>query len=257
MFLNRIVESKEEEVRRRKRELPLSELESIIRDMPAPRNFGASLGRAPCAVIAEVKHSSPSKGMLREAFDHKAIASLYAMNGASAISVLTDEKYFGGHCSYLSEIRKVVELPLLRKDFIIDPYQIFETRAIGGDAVLLITRLLGENRLKEYIGLAEESGIDPLVEVHNHEELEVALRAGANIIGINNRNLETFKTDIQTTMMLASRVPPGRTVISESGISDRHDIDILMEKGVHVFLIGEALMRAHDIGQKLKEILGK
>jgi indole-3-glycerol phosphate synthase len=257
MFLNRIVESKKEEVLRRKRELPLSELEAAIRKLPAPRDFKASLEKSSCAVIAEVKRSSPSKGILREEFDYKKIASLYAMNGASAISVLTDEKYFGGHGRYLSEIRKVVELPLLRKDFIIDPYQILETRAIGGDAVLLVTRLLEENQLREYIGLAEQSGIDPLVEVHNHKELEVALRAGANIIGINNRNLETFKTDTQTTMMLAPLIPKGRTVISESGISDRNDMVILMEKGVHVFLIGEALMRAEDIGRKLKELLGK
>jgi indole-3-glycerol phosphate synthase len=257
MFLNRIVESKKEEVRRRKRELPLSELESIIRKLPAPRDFSASLRRAPYAVIAEVKRSSPSKGVLREKFDYKAIASLYAMNGASAISVLTDEKYFGGHGSYISEIRKAVELPLLRKDFIIDPYQILETRAIGGDAILLITRLLEENQLRDYIDLAERSGIDPLVEIHNREELEVALRVGAEIIGINNRSLETFKTDIQITMMLAPLIPPGRTVISESGISDRNDMVLLMEKGVHVFLIGEALMRAYDIGRKLKELLGK
>jgi len=214
-----------------------------------------AINRLPCSIIAEVKRRSPSKGRIRGDFDPLKIAALYQENGAVAVSVLTDEEFFGGHRTYLSAIREVVDIPLLRKDFIIDPYQIYETRALGGDALLLIASLL-EGQLEEYIHLAQKVGLATLVEVHTREELEKALAADAEIIGINNRDLKTFSTDLRITLELAPSIPEDRIVVSESGINTREDIETLMQAGVHSFLVGEALMRAEDIGRKLRELLG-
>jgi indole-3-glycerol phosphate synthase len=204
-----------------------------------------------------VKSRSPSRGRIREDFDPFKIAAIYQENGAAAVSVLTDEEFFEGDRRYLSGIRKAVDLPLLRKDFIIDPYQIYETRMLGGDALLLIARLLAEEHLREYIRLAESVDLSPLVEVHTREELDKALASGAEIIGINNRDLKTFSTDLGVTLDLAPFIPGDRLVVSESGINTRGDIEILMKAGIHSFLVGEALMRAEDIGGKLRELLDR
>ena len=257
MILDRIVQAKRREVTRLRESGSLDAMQKAALDTPPPRDFRAALESAPCAIIAEIKRSSPSKGRIREDFDHLAIASLYEENGAAAISVLTDEPFFEGKKEYLSEIRERVSLPLLRKDFIIDPYQVCETRIIGADAVLLIAAILEGAKLGYMIEMAESLGLAPLVEVHSQEELERALAAGAGIIGINNRNLTTFATDLRTTLELVSRIPEGKMAISESGIEGRGEIEELMKKGIHVFLVGETLMRAPDVGAKLRELLGR
>jgi indole-3-glycerol phosphate synthase len=256
MILDKIVTAKKEEVAHLKYSEPVSELKKIICDIPPARDFRKALSPNECSIIAEVKRSSPSRGRLREDFDPLKIALTYAENRAAAISVLTDRKFFEGDKAYLSAIKKIVEVPLLRKDFIIDPYQIWETRVLGGDAILLIVRLLRDEQLTEYIQIAAQLGLDSLVEVHTREELERAIAVGTDIIGINNRNLETFSTDLMTTLDLASIIPEEKIIVSESGINTREDIDILMKSGIHSFLVGETLMRADDIGRKLKELLG-
>lgn len=257
MILNKIVNAKKEDVAYLKQARPLQDLKAVIQDLPSPHNFREAISSRDCAIIAEVKRCSPSKGILREDFDPVKIASIYEGNGAAAISVLTDQEFFGGNKSYLADIKNCVRLPLLRKDFIIDPYQIYETRSLNGDAVLLIASILEEDQLREYIHLAESLDLAVLVEVHSMEELDKALAVGADIIGINNRDLRTFSTDIMTSMNLAHHVPAGRTIISESGIHTRNDIELLMKAGFHAFLIGETLMLSENIGKKLKELLGK
>ncbi|NQU03031.1 MAG: indole-3-glycerol phosphate synthase TrpC [Syntrophaceae bacterium] len=257
MILDRIIKVKRREVDYLRESTSLEALKKAVRYLPAPRDFRKAISGRDCSIIAEVKRNSPSKGRIREDFDHIEIASLYEENGAAAISVLTDEEFFEGRNSYLSEIKETVSIPLLRKDFIIDPYQIYETRIIGGDAVLLIAGLLEKKTLRQFIDLAESLGLSPLVEVHSREELDKALAADAGIIGINNRNLKTFSTDLRTSMELAPSVPEGRIVISESGIHTREDLEALMQKGIHSFLVGEALMKAPDIGKKLMELLGE
>jgi indole-3-glycerol phosphate synthase len=255
MILGRIVEAKRKEVASLKEARPLSRLEEAMKDLPIPRDFKGAINRPAPAIIAEVKRRSPSRGRIREDFDPFEIAALYQENGAAAVSVLTDEEFFEGSRTHLSGIRKIVDLPLLRKDFIIDPYQIYETRIIGGDALLLIACLLEEGQLREYIRLTEALGLSVLVEVHTRGELDKALAAGAEIIGINNRDLETFSTDLGTTLDLAPCIRGNRIVVSESGINTREDIEALMKAGIHSFLVGEALMGAGDIGAKLRELL--
>ena len=207
--------------------------------------------------IAEVKRRSPSKGILREDFNHTKIASIYEKHGAAAISVLTDQKFFGGNARYLADIKETVHLPLLRKDFIIDQYQIYETRSLHGDALILIAGILEKEQLREYIRLTESLGLSALVEVHFKEDLDKALDSGANIIGINNRNLSTFSTELHTSLTLIPHIPADKIIISESGIQVRNDIETLMKAGIHAFLIGEILMRSENIGEKLSELLGK
>lgn len=256
-FLDRIVECKREEVARLKRSKPISEMKRIISDMPPVCDLEEALnGQVKCSIIAEIKRSSPSRGRIKDDFDPLKIASVYQENGAAALSVLTESRFFEGNGKYLSGIKRIVSLPLLRKDFIIDSCQIYETRVLGGDAVLLIVRLLREEQLREFIHLSAELGLACLVEAHSKDELERAVASGARIIGINNRDLETFSTDIRVSLDLAPFVPEDRIVISESGINTRKDIETLMEAGIHSFLIGEALMREGDIGRKLKELMG-
>jgi indole-3-glycerol phosphate synthase len=257
MILDRIVEAKRKEVAHLKGVRPLARLKEDMRDLSAPRDFRRAISRSPCSIIAEVKRRSPSRGRIREDFDPFKIAALYRENGAAAVSVLTDEEFFEGNRTYLSGIRKVVDLPLLRKDFIIDPYQIYETRILGGDAMLLIASLLEEEQLRQYIRLAESIGLSALVEVHTREELDKALAAEAEIIGINNRDLKTFSTDLGITLDLAPSIPGDRVVVSESGINTREDIERLTKAGIRSFLVGEALMRAEDIGGKLRELLDR
>lgn len=255
MILDQIVAAKRREIASLKKTTPLARLQEVINDLPPTRDFRQAINHRPCAVIAEVKRSSPSKGRIREQFDPVQIASIYQEHGAQAVSVLTDEQFFEGNGAYLAAIKKQIALPLLRKDFIIDAYQIYETRVLGGDALLLIASILEQRQLLEYIQLAEQLGLAPLVEVHTKAELGKALAAGAEIIGINNRDLQTFSTDLKRTLELVPLIPKGTIVVTESGISSRKDIELLMGAGVHCFLIGEALMQADDIGKKLREFL--
>ena len=256
MILDKIIETKKEEVEQLKKQTTVSALEKTIAQLEPCRDFRQALSSDDCNIIAEVKCASPSRGRLIADFDPVRIAGVYEQNGAAAISVLTDEKYFAGHKNYLTQIRQKVKLPLLRKDFIIDPLQIYETRAIGADAILLIVHVLGK-KLTEFILLSKEVGLSPLVEVHTEEELELALAADAEIIGINNRNLDTFVTDIKTSRKLRAQIPEGKIVVAESGIMARADIEFLMQANIHAFLIGEALITAPDIGKKLRAFKGE
>jgi indole-3-glycerol phosphate synthase len=256
MFLDKIIETKIEEVARLKKETTAEHLWEIIAGLEPCRDFRQALRSNSCNIIAEIKCASPSRGRLIENFNPVRIAGVYEKNGAAAISVLTDEKFFAGHKNYLTQIRQKVNLPLLRKDFIIDAIQIYETRAIGADAILLIVRVLGE-KLSDFILLSKDLGLSPLVEVHTREELDVALAAGAEIIGINNRNLDTFVTDLETSRRLRSQMPADKVVVAESGIRERKDIESLTRAGINAFLIGEHLITAADIGKKLREFKGE
>ena len=256
MFLQKILEHKKKEVAERKALLPLSGLKRRMDDLPAPLDLEGAIRSRREALIAEVKRSSPSRGRIREDFDPAAIARVYGDNGAAAVSVLTDQRFFEGHDSFLLQVRKSVAIPLLRKDFIIDPYQIYETRVLGGDAILLISRALDKGPLGEFIRLSFELGLSSLVEIHDEGDLEKAVSAGARMIGINNRDLSTFATDLGTSIRLAPLLPKGMTVISESGIRSRGDIERLRSAGVHGFLVGETLMAARDIAGKIRELLG-
>lgn len=257
MILQQIVENKKEEIARQKEILPLAELRQMLADRIPTLDFAGAIRGRDCAVIAEVKRSSPSKGRIREDFDPVGIARIYEANGASAVSILTERKFFEGRAAFVPQIRKAVNLPLLRKDFIVDPYQIVETRVLGADALLLIARVLEAGELLDSIGLASELGLAALVEVHDEPDLEKALSAGARIVGINNRDLETFRTDLDVSVRIARRVPKGVTVVSESGIRTGADIDRLRAAGIRAFLIGESLMRASTPAGKLKELAGR
>ena len=241
------------------------ELKKAAREAPAPRGFAAAVkgenkgsGADDVRVIAEVKKASPSKGIIRADFDPVAIARDYEAAGAVALSVLTEEKYFLGSLDYMKAVREVVSLPILRKDFIVHPYQVFESRAAGADCILLIVAILDDRLLGELHDLARSLAMDVLVEVHTEEELRRALGIDAAIIGINNRDLNTFKTDLGTTKRLAARlaalVDDGVSRVSESGIKTAADIELLLAAGADAFLIGEALMREGDVGGKLREL---
>ncbi len=259
-ILKKIVDSKRERLAAVKMHVPLAELQARIPDIPPVREFLSSLQRADAAgrpaIIAEVKKGSPSKGVIREDFDPVAIARIYEENGAACLSVLTDENFFLGHLHYLSAIRESVQIPLLRKDFIFDPYQIVEARAAGADAILLIAAMLDPDRLRDFLFLARDLKLDVLLEVHDERELEMALSTDCGLIGINNRSLHTFVTDLATTERLAGRIPAERLVVAESGINCRADIERLQGAGAKAFLVGESLMREEDIGKKLQELLG-
>ena len=256
MILDKIIETKKTEVEQLKRQTTISALEKTIAQLEPCRDFRQAISGDACAIIAEVKCASPSRGRFIVDFDPVRIAGVYEENGAAAISVLTDKKYFAGHKNYLTQIRQHVGLPILRKDFIIDPLQIYETRAIGADAVLLIVHVLMD-KLAQFIAAAENVGLSALVEVHTKAELDLALAADAEIIGINNRNLDTFVTDIDTSRKLRAQIPEGKIVVAESGIMARADIECLMQANIHVFLIGEALITAPDIGKKLRAFKGE
>jgi indole-3-glycerol phosphate synthase len=256
MILDKIIKTKQEEVATLRQKTSAARLRDMAAEMAPCRDFRNALVAESCNIVAEVKCASPSRGRLIVDFDPVRLAGIYEKNGAAAVSVLTDEKYFMGQKDNLVQIRQHVALPILRKDFIIDPLQIYETRAIGADAVLLIARVLGE-KLAEFIGLAKQIGLHPLVEVHTEQELESALNANANIIGINNRNLDTFETDIETSCRLKASIPGEKIVVAESGIRGRRDIEALMAAGITAFLIGEHLVVAADAGQKLRELKGE
>jgi indole-3-glycerol phosphate synthase len=245
------------EVAESKKRVPVKDIEEQSRKRQGTKSFGAALKSSTnICVIAEVKKASPSLGIIREDFHPVEIARIYETSGASAISVLTDEKFFQGSLSYLTEIKKSVNVPILRKDFIIDPYQIYEARAAGADAILLIAGLLSGDDMQHFLEVAKTLGMECLVEVHSESELIKVLKTSADIIGINNRDLATFKTDLETTFKLRPAIPAGKIVVSESGIKTRADVIKLMQKGVNAVLIGETLMKSDDIGTKLRELLG-
>jgi len=260
MILDEIVENKRLEIEAGKRRVPLSELKRRAGVRAPPRDFAGALTGGGLKLIAEVKKASPSKGIICEDFDPVHIAQIYAQNGATALSVLTDEKYFGGRLNHLVEIRRWLGQttpPLLRKDFIIDPYQVYESRAYGADAILLIAAILAPGMLEELLQLSQSLGMACLVEVHNEAELQVALQSEARIIGINNRDLKTMKTDLSTAERLRPLIPPGRIVVSESGIHTRADMMMMERLGVNAVLIGEALIAAPDIAGKIRELYGQ
>jgi len=260
-ILKNIVAHKRDEVASAKAAMPLSELKAHLSDREdQPRGFARALQDAAAsgwtAIIAEVKKGSPSKGIIRPDFDPLDIAQIYQENGATCLSVLTDERFFLGHLRYLALIREQVGLPLLRKDFLFDPYQVYEASVGGADAVLLIAAMLELNQLRDLAALAGELQLDVLLEVHDERELELALQSDCRLIGINNRSLHTFVTDLATTERLARQVPADRLVVAESGINTRADLERLQQAGAKAFLVGESLMREADIGTKLQELLG-
>jgi indole-3-glycerol phosphate synthase len=259
-ILPKILARKAEEIAERSTRLSLAELRRRVQNLPPPRPFLGDLERTIArgrpAVIAEIKRASPSKGLLRDPFLPADIARSYAAAGACCLSVLTDRDFFQGHEDYLQEARAACELPVLRKDFIIDPYQVYEARLIGADCILLIVAALDAVELLELARLATDLDLDVLVEVHDAAELERALASGAALIGINNRNLRTFETRLEVTLNLLARIPTDRTVVTESGIHTPADVALMRAHGVHAFLVGEAFMRAPDPGAKLAELFG-
>jgi indole-3-glycerol phosphate synthase len=259
-ILKEIITHKQVEVATAKASSPISELVARIGDLEdVPRGFERHLREAAAsdwtAIIAEVKKGSPSRGIIRADFDPLEIAEIYQNNGATCLSVLTDEHFFLGHLRYLALIREAVSLPLLRKDFICDPYQIYEARAAGADAILLIAAMLDLNQLREFHALAGELQLDVLLEVHDEAEMELALNTDCTLVGVNNRNLRTFVTDLGTTGRLSRMLPSNRLLVAESGIHQRTDIDRLAKEGARAYLIGESMMREDDIGLKLRELL--
>lgn len=255
-LLEEIAAYKREVVARDKRQRSLIEMRHAAADAPEPLDFAAALRGEEIALIAEIKKASPSKGVIRADFDPERIAAIYAENGARALSVLTDEAYFQGSDAYLQAARRVAGLPTLRKDFTLDPYQLYQARVLGADAVLLIVALMDGTQLEDFLGLAGELGLGVLVEVHTRQEAERAGAAGAGLIGINNRDLKTFKTALDTTFELLPLLPPAALKVSESGIDTRAEVERLQEAGVDAVLVGEALMREKDIGAKVRELLG-
>ena len=256
-ILEQIVAAKHTEAACLKRQTPLSEWKCMTACLPPARNFRSAIGGRDCRIIAEVKRRSPSRGLLSRDFDPAQIARIYQESGAAAVSVLTDREFFAGDKEHLIDIRAKVRLPLLRKDFIVDPCQIYEARLLGADAVLLIAGILETEQLADYLAVTEDLGLAALVEVHDRQDLDKALAAGAGIIGVNNRNLKTFVTDTRTSLDLMTAIPEDSIVVSESGIRSRADIETLMAAGIHAFLVGETLMQAADRGAKLSELLGK
>ena len=257
-ILRKIIARKREEIEARRVERPLAELRRQAAEADATRGFAAALARrvagGDAAVIAEIKKASPSKGVIREDFDAPEIARAYAAGGAACLSVLTDRDFFQGHEDYLVAARAACDLPVIRKDFIIDDYQVAETRAIGADCILLIVAALDDAALSGLHAAAKGEGLDVLVEVHDGEELERALGLGLELVGINNRDLRTFDTRLETTLGLLDRVPEGCLVVTESGIHNHEDVALMRDNGVHAFLVGEAFMRAPDPGQALRTL---
>jgi indole-3-glycerol phosphate synthase len=257
MILDDIVAENVLDLEDRKRHLPLRDLERLISIQPTPVSFATAIKGDKIKFIAEVKKASPSKGIIRSQFDYLEIARTYASNGAAAISVLTENKYFQGSLHYLSEIREALgnKKPLLRKDFIHDIYQVYEARAYGADAILLIVAILTTAKLRELLEVSHKLGMYCLVEVHDEKELNIALSSEAKIIGINNRDLNTFKVDLGTTERLRPLINKDHIIVSESGIKNRADVLKLQELGVDALLIGEAFMSADNIGNKMKELM--
>lgn len=257
-ILQKILQRKTEEVAERSANITLDALQCQIAHLPAPRSLCASLEQrialGQAAVLAEIKRASPSKGLLRDPFHPQEIAASYAAAGACALSVLTDRDFFQGADEYVRMAREACALPILRKDFILDPYQVYEARCIGADCILLIVAALADATLQHLTNVARGLGLEVLAEVHDRAELERALRLEGVLIGINNRNLRTFVTRLETTLDLLPQIPNGMTVVTESGINTREDVALMRQHGVHAFLVGEAFMRSPDPGAKLQEL---
>ena len=257
-YLKKILETTRISVSERKKISPLSKLESRSVDVESTRGFKNSLIKSVkknnIAVIAEMKKASPSLGLIRKEYEPEELAHHSAKANAACLSVLTDEPFFQGSIEHLTSVRKSVDLPLLRKDFIIDEYQVYESRFQGADCILLIAAALTQNQLKDYYQLAIELKLDVLVEVHTYDEVEKALSINANLIGINNRNLKTFEVDLETTKHLTQYIPQEVLVVSESGIKTREDVQKICSYGVSIFLVGEAFMKADNPGSELKNI---
>lgn len=257
-ILKKILDKKTEEVTRRRLGMTIANLEDIAKGVEGPRGFynvlqSKVLAKKP-AIIAEIKKASPSKGVIREDFQPIAIGQDYAMNGAACLSVLTDKEFFQGSEVYLQMVRERCPLPVLRKDFMIDPYQIYEARALGADCILLIVAALADQQMHELADTASKLGMDVLVEVHDANELQRALTLETKLIGINNRNLRTFETSLQTTLDLKADIPEDRLIITESGIHTHEDVQLMLDNDIYTFLVGEAFMRADSPGQKMKEL---
>lgn len=257
-ILERILDTKAQEITSAKKTRPLPALKADIEAVGKTRDFvgalRAKIAEEEAAVIAEIKKASPSKGVLREHFDPATIAQSYAQHGAACLSVLTDKDYFQGSPDHLRAARNACALPVLRKDFIIDPYQIYEARAIGADAILLIVAALDDLQLQEFEAAAHALHMAVLVEVHDLDELDRALRLKTPLIGINNRDLKTFETNIETTLDLLNEIPTGRIVVTESGIQHPDQVALLRDSEVHAFLVGEAFMRADNPGEELARL---
>ena len=254
-MLDEIIAQKKEAVEQRKKILPLAHLKKRIAQQKPPLDFTLALKGKPIRLIAEVKQASPSRGILCTNFNPTELATTYAQGEANAISVLTEVNYFKGSIDYLAAIREVVKLPLLRKDFIFDPYQVYESRAYGADALLLIVAALSQEQLEGLLSLSHSLGLKCLVEVHNEGEVERALLSEAEIIGINNRDLNTFTVDINTTRQLRPLIPRQKIVVAESGVRSRKDIEKLMDWRINAVLIGEALVTANNILTKMEELM--
>jgi len=253
-ILGKIIRYKRAFIRKSKKALPQPELESMAADSPPTRGFAQHLGGKRCSLIAEIKTASPSRGTIRTDISSENVARIYENNGAKAISVLTDERYFMGSLERLQSVRKVTNLPLLRKDFIIDPYQIYEARNAGADAVLLIAACLKDDKMREFIELATLLSMECLVEVHVEREMERAARLNSNLIGINNRNLQTFETDLSITGRLIGLAPPGAVIVSESGIKSPEDVRTVHRFGADAFLVGAAIMKEQDMALKVLKL---
>ena len=258
-ILNQIIEHKKEELETVMRKVSLSELKSRIVDMDGTKSFMKAVKRdkgGPIRLIAELKKASPSKGLIKEDFNLNDIISTYDKKSVSAMSVLTEKRYFSGDLDYLNQARKLTEKPLLRKDFMFDDYQIYEARANNADAVLLIAAALERSHLCHLYGVARELSLDCLVEVHTYKELDMVLQTGAEIIGINNRNLKTMEISLDTTFDFLKDIPDDRIVVSESGISTRADVEALEATRVDAMLVGTSIMKSDDIGARIDELMG-
>ncbi len=257
-ILNKILARKHQEIEARQQQQPVASLRQQAEQASTPRGFVAALqarvARGESAVIAEIKKASPSKGVIRENFDPVEIARSYQAGGASCLSVLTDRDFFQGHEDFLVAARAACELPVIRKDFIVDPYQVVESRAIGADCILLIVAALDDAALADLYSMACSLGMDVLVEVHDRDELERALRLELALVGINNRDLRTFDTSLETTIDMLDAIPENCLVVTESGIHSRDDVALMRRHGVHAFLVGEAFMRQPDPGQGLRTL---
>jgi len=253
-ILEQIVQHKKAELEETMKLVPLELLREKMPGMKPVRDFRSAVCRDSMQIIAEVKKASPSRGIFCHDFRPVQLAEIYEQNGAAAISVLTETEYFKGKLGYLGEIREKVKIPLLRKDFIVEPYQVYEARTSGADAILLITAILSSRQLGKLLDLSRELGLDCLVEAHDENEVKKALAAGSGIIGINNRNLKTFVTDIEVTCRLRDLIPQDIAVVSESGIHGKAEIDKLKQHHINAILIGEALVTAEDTAEKLREM---
>ncbi|GBD99269.1 indole-3-glycerol phosphate synthase [bacterium BMS3Abin07] len=256
-ILKQIVEKKKLRLADAKGSISLPELKLRIEDLPDTRPFSDAIRRSgdgKMKVVAEIKKASPSQGLIRADFDPVAIARIYESKGASAISVLTEEDFFQGNLAYIEQVKGVTEIPILRKDFIVDEYQIYEARAYKADAILLIAAILNGGQAKEYLNMAHETGLSVLFEVHNYRELDMAMMIDAPVIGINNRNLMTLSINLNTTTSMLKDIPDDKIVVTESGISGREDVRFFEDSGVDAILIGTALMKEEDIGSKFDEL---